>query len=211
MLPERFPPLYPITDANRSGLSHSGLVRIFIEAGVGIVQLRDKRAGREFFEEVRRSVFLSRGSGMSLLVNDRVDMALAAGADGVHLGEEDLPILEARKILGSGRVIGSSTHSVEEAIRAAAKDVDYIAIGPIFKTETKTLSYAPLGPGAIAQVRRSVQKPIVAIGGITLERVPDVFEAGADSVAVISDLLCRGDIRTRVREYLSVIEIISSK
>ncbi|MEW5805922.1 MAG: thiamine phosphate synthase [Acidobacteriota bacterium] len=210
MLLEKIPPLYAITDSGLSHLSHSNQVRILVDSGVKLIQMREKKVGRDFFEEIVKSVSYSRERGALIIVNDRVDMALAAGADGVHLGEEDLPPLEARRILGPAKIIGVSTHSITEAIQASRMDVNYLAIGPIFKTKTKDLKYSPLGREAIAEIKRTVDKPLVAIGGITLEKVREIFEAGADSVAIISDLLCRGEPGERARLFLAAIESLKS-
>ncbi len=202
------PFLYAITDPALSGYSHAECTSVLIEHGVRCVQLREKRADRRFFQEVDRSISIAREKGALIIINDRVDVAHASCAGGVHLGEDDLEPEEARKILGSGAVIGYSTHSVSEAVEAASRDVDYIAIGPLFETGTKQSSRSPLGLNVITEIKEQVDKPIVAIGGITLERVTDVFQAGADSVAVIADLLCRGDIGKRTEAYLSIIRSV---
>jgi len=196
--------LYAITDPGLSHLSHFDLVKVLAEHGVRWIQIREKRTGRMSFDEAVRSIEFARQRGARIIVNDRVDLALASDADGVHLGEDDLPPEEARKILGKEKIIGLSTHSVAEAVSAAMKDVDYIAIGPVFQTSTKKLQYEPLGLGAISEARKQIVKPIIAIGGIKLRNVADVIGSGADAVAVISDLLCEGEIGKRVDEYMFI-------
>jgi thiamine-phosphate pyrophosphorylase len=144
---------------------------------------------------------------MKLLVNDRADVALLAGADGVHLGQDDLSPESAREILGGKAIIGLSTHGVDEARRAAQAPVDYLAVGPIFETSTKTSGRSTLGVEGARAVRAVVAKPLVAIGGITtLERAAALFDAGIDGVAVISALKT-GDIETTARKFLAMEDV----
>lgn len=143
-----------------------------------------------------------RRSGGRFVVNDRVDLALAAGAAGVHLGQEDLPAAKARNLLGPDAVIGLSTHNLRQFEEALDQPVDYIAVGPVFATATKTGGDPPLGCGFIKQVRKLTRLPLVAIGGINPERAGQVWEAGADSAAVISDVVNHADPARRVREYM---------
>jgi thiamine-phosphate pyrophosphorylase len=145
-----------------------------------------------------------------VIVNDRTDVAKLARADGVHVGQDDLDPADARRILGGSAVIGLSTHSLEQARAASRAPVDYIAVGPVFATSSKDAGAAAVGTALVSEVRamldaEGIAKPIVAIGGITLERAPDVMRAGAASVAVISDLLATGDPAARVREYLRAL------
>ncbi len=187
--------------------SHVEVVQRLLESGVQLIQLRYKGSSdRTFYEEVVQSVRLSASFHARILVNDRVDIALASGAHGVHLGEDDLPLEKARAILGEDCMIGVSTHSLLQAAEISRKDVDYIAVGPIFETQTKDLKDAPLGLEILAEIRAAVEQPIVAIGGITLEKVSDVMHSGADAVAVISDLLGHHDIPSRVKQYLGSLE-----
>jgi thiamine-phosphate pyrophosphorylase len=203
------PTLYALTDLEQSGApSHGELVRRLVDAGVRLVQLRDKSlpAGR-LCTEAADAVRIATSSKTLLIVNDRVDIALAAGAGGVHLGGEDLPAVVARRLLGEDAVIGVSTHSPVEAVQASAEPVDYVAIGPIFASTTKPTGRTLLGLEAIRWVRSRSSIPIVAIGGITLERARDVREAGADSIAVIAGLYhTREDLRTRVGRFHEAIE-----
>jgi thiamine-phosphate pyrophosphorylase len=141
-------------------------------------------------------------SGASVIVNDRVDVARIAGAAGVHLGQEDLPADDARRILGPDATIGVSTHTAQQALAASKLPVDYIAVGPVFPTTTRKNPSPAVGIEALQAITRSVPKPVVAIGGITLENCGLVYAAGADSVAVIRGLLDAPDVAARVREWL---------
>ena len=203
-----FPLLYGITDTKLSGCaSHFEVARRLMENGVKLIQIRYKGASdKAFYEEVVESVQLASTFHARIIVNDRVDIALASGAHGVHLGEGDLPSEKARAILGPQSMIGVSTHSFSKALEASHQDVDYIAIGPIFETKTKGVRNPPLGPQTISEIRKQTRKPIVAIGGITLEKLPEVIGSGADAVAVISDLLGQNDIDPRVQQYLRFLE-----
>lgn len=186
----RLPPIYPITNRELSGLGHAEQVRQLAEAGCRFVQIREKTAtSRDFYTAVVESLAIARPYDMKVIVNDRVDIAIAAGGDGVHLGQDDLSPHLARRILGNEALIGYSTHSVDQAIAAIAMPVDYIAIGPIFSTSTKENPDPVIGLEGIREIREAVGPAnIVAIGGIGLENVAEVIAAGADSAAVISDL-----------------------
>jgi thiamine-phosphate pyrophosphorylase len=197
-------PLYPILDASFEGVHPAGpAVRALARAGCPWVQLRAKElsSGR-FLEWAREAVEEARAAGIQLLVNDRADVALLAGADGVHLGQDDLPPEAARELLGTGAVIGLSTHSLGEAEAAGRSPVDYVAIGPVFETRSKESPHRPLGAAGVAEVRRAVTKPLVAIGGITAENGGSVLRAGADSLAVISALDVGGDLERSARRLL---------
>jgi thiamine-phosphate pyrophosphorylase len=185
------PKLYPITDARLSGLSHAEQVARLSDGGATLVQLREKHLSpREFYREAEAALAVARERKVRLLINDRVDIALALSADGVHLGQDDLTPLAARRLLGEQAIIGFSTHTLEQAIEAARLPVDYLAIGPIFNTASKEKPEALVGLDALRRVRQAVTPmPLVAIGGITLETAPQVIRAGADSIAVISLLL----------------------
>jgi len=184
------PAIYPITDRELSGLDHAEQVRHLAEAGCRFVQIREKSASsREFYDAVVESLAVAREFGVKIIVNDRVDIAIAAGADGVHLGQEDLSPIVARELLGEAAIIGYSTHSVEQAREAAAMPVDHIAVGPVFSTSTKENPDPVIGLDGIRRTREAVGTvKIVAIGGIGLENIADVIAAGADSAAIISDL-----------------------
>ena len=143
----------------------------------------------KFFAQAERALLIARERGAKIIINDRVDLALALGADGVHLGQEDLAPDAARRILGDAAIIGFSTHNLEQASRAAQMPVDYVAIGPIFSTNTKQSANPPLGLDGLARVRDALDGiSIVAIGGITSENIEATLKAGADAVAVIADI-----------------------
>jgi thiamine-phosphate pyrophosphorylase len=198
--------LYPITDAGISGLSHASQIERLAAGGASLIQLRAKRSSpREFYQAAVDAMSVAGRLGVQIIVNDRVDIAIAVKADGVHLGQDDLPPDRARQLLGASRIIGLSSHSLEQALAADAAPVDYVAIGPIFQTSTKDNPDAVLGLAAVGEIRRSISKPLVAIGGITLETAHAVIEAGADSVAVIADLLSARDIAERTRAFIDAL------
>ena len=201
------PKIYPITDARLSGLSHAEQVRRLAAGGATLVQVREKHSSpREFYREAEEALRVARESGVRLVVNDRADIALAIGADGVHLGQDDLPPAAAREMLGERAVIGFSTHSVEQARAAVELPVDYLAIGPIFQTSSKENPDPLVGLEGLRRVRQVVgQIPLVAIGGVRPENVPEILRAGADCVAVISLLLAcdPSEIEGRTRAILA--------
>jgi thiamine-phosphate pyrophosphorylase len=188
------PRVYPITDVELSGLSHAEQVRLLSLGGASLIQLREMRMpALEFYEQAKAA----QQAGVQLIINDRADIALAIGASGVHLGQDDLSPEAARKLLGPQAVIGYSTHNVDQAISATKLPIDYLAIGPIFSTSTKSDTAPVLGLDGLRTVRRAIGAfPLVAIGGITLTNARAVIDAGADSVAVISALLSAADITT---------------
>ena len=199
------PKIYPITDTRISGLSHIEQVRRLIAGGATLIQLREKNApAGEFYDAALGSIALARAHGVKIVINDRVDIAVASGADGVHLGQDDLPPDQARRLLGERAVIGFSTHSVEQAREAIGLPVDYIAIGPIFGTTTKDNPDPVVGLEGLIAVREAIGEfPLVAIGGITQANTRTVLNAGANSVAIISDLLRdSGEIESAMR-YLN--------
>lgn len=183
--------IYPITDETISGISHAEQVEKLISGGAEIIQLREKLASpRVFYESAIKSLEIARKHGVKIIINDRVDIALASKADGVHLGQEDLPPKQAREILGPKAIIGLSTHSVGQAVRAINSPIDYLAVGPIFPTHSKENPDAVIGLKGLGQIRSRIGAfPLVAIGGINSDNVLSVFDAGADSVAMIGALL----------------------
>ncbi len=202
------PKLYPITDRRLSGLSHAGQVARLIEGGATFIQLREKHLSpREFYREAEEALRVARERGVRLIINDRADIALALGADGVHLGQDDMPPEAARSLLGDAAFIGFSTHNVEQAIAAARMPVDYVAVGPIFATGSKDNPDPIVGLEGLRRVREAIGPlPLVAIGGVTRENAPTVLAAGADSVAVISALLTHEDppeITRLTRDFLA--------
>ena len=187
----RLPRVYPLTDSQLSDLSHAEQVRLLSRGGASLIQLREKRLPPlEFYEQARAAVAVAEQNGVQLIINDRVDVALAVRAHGVHLGQDDLPPDAARTLLGAEAIIGYSTHNVEQAIAATKLSIDYLAIGPIFATATKSDTAPVLGLEGLRTVRNAIGDfPLVAIGGITLANASDVISAGADSVALINALL----------------------
>lgn len=187
----RLPRVYALTDVPLSGLSHAEQVELLSLGGASLVQLREKQMPAfEFFEQAKAAVSVAERSGVRLIINDRVDVALAVGAHGVHLGQDDLPPQEARKLVGATRVVGYSTHNVDQALEALKLPINYLAIGPIFQTTTKTDTSPVLGLEGLRAVRRAIGDfPLVAIGGITHANARNAIEAGANSVAVIKALL----------------------
>jgi len=188
------------------------LADAYLAGGARFLQIRAKRsASGAFLQMCEEVVASSRRAGATVIVNDRADIATLSHADGVHLGQDDLDPADARRILGGFATIGLSTHSLDQARAAARAPINYIAVGPVFGTSTKATGYHAVGTALVSEVREMLDKegmdlPIVAIGGITLERAPDVIRAGAASVAIISDLLSGGDPAVRVREFLKALD-----
>jgi thiamine-phosphate pyrophosphorylase len=183
------------------------LARAFIGGGAPIIQLRAKHlASGPFLALCDLVVELAQPSSSRVIVNDRADLARMAQAAGVHVGQEDLAPAAARALVGEGAVVGCSTHSVEQVDAAVHEPVDYIAVGPVFGTRTKDTGYNAVGLELVATAAARVQgRPIVAIGGITLETAPSVAAAGAAGVAVISDLIAHGDPALRVAAYVAAL------
>ena len=199
-------PLYAIFDPSQiQGRPLSSILQEFLTGGAKIIQLRAKEmAANEFFGLAREIRQLSRTASSLFIVNDRVDIALAAQADGVHLGQEDLPLDVARKLMGRERIIGLSTHDLAQAQAAERGGADYVGFGPIFGTVTKDTGYSPRGLAMLKEIRRAVKIPIVAIGGINENNVAQVWQAGADSAAIISDLMRAGDVTEKVKRILAL-------
>lgn len=181
---------YPITDRSLSGLSHADQVAALASRGFTIVQLREKNLSPvEFYREAEQAIAVARRHGLKIIINDRVDIALALKADGVHLGQDDLPVEAARRLLGNDVVIGLSTHNLSQVQHAARLPLDYLAIGPIFPTDTKESANPAVGLAGLAAARRAASRiPLVAIGGINATNRDQVVAAGAHAVAVISDI-----------------------
>ena len=203
MPPLNLPPLYAILDPEQTkGLDGIIVLRRLLEGGAGIVQLRAKiMAPGDFLVLAREARALTRARGCKLIVNDRIDIALACDADGVHLGQDDLPLGVARKLMAQ-KLIGISTHSVEQATDAERDGADYIGFGPMFGTTTKATGYSARGVDMLRQIRQAVKIPIVAIGGIKETNVAQVWQAGADSAAIISDILGADDITAKFRRIM---------
>ena len=191
----RLPRVYPLTDVQLSGLSHADQVQFLSLGGAQFIQLREKQASAlHFYEQAKAALVVAERLGSRLIINDRVDVALATGAHGVHLGQDDMPPEAARRLLGNHAIIGYSTHNIEQAQQALLFPIDYLAIGPIFSTSTKPDTAPTLGLDGLRAVREVVgNAQLVAIGGITTANAAEVIAAGADSTAVISALLSKPD------------------
>jgi thiamine-phosphate pyrophosphorylase len=195
----------------RSGWTVPALADAYLAGGARFIQIRSKHAaGGLFLGMCEDVVTRARKAGALVIVNDRADIAKLSAADGVHVGQDDLDPASVRRILGGAAIVGVSTHSPDQVRAASALAVDYIAVGPIFGTSTKETGYRDVGTTFVSEAARILEhagctKPIVAIGGITLERAPAVIRAGAAAVAVISDLLSTGNPEARVKEYLRAL------
>lgn len=197
--------LYLVTDREISGLPHREIARRAIDAGVRVIQMREKALPkRDIYREAVLLRELTSRHGVTFIINDYVDIALMVDADGVHLGQEDMPVREARQVLGRKKIIGVSTHTLKEALKAQEEGADYIGFGPIFGTTTKDAG-RPKGLRALRRVREHTVMPIVAIGGITPDNARDVLSSGADAIAVISAIL-RGNIGANIERFISIIK-----
>ena len=198
------PALYAILDPEQIGTSSADAVlRQLLFGGAKIIQLRAKAmSSRDFLQLAQLARELTTPLNCKLIVNDRIDIALGSAADGVHLGQEDLPLEVGRKLLGE-KIVGISTHSLEQAKEAEANGADYIGFGPIFGTATKNTGYTARGLEMLARIRAAVALPIVAIGGITEANIQSVWRAGADSGAIISDILKADEVAAKVSAILA--------
>ncbi len=191
---------YFITD---SRLSRGGTirdVRAALRAGVQVIQYRDKDAStRALYDEARRLQALCKSA--TFLINDRVDIALAVGADGVHLGTSDMPYKIARRLLGRKRIIGLTVHNLKEALVAQRLGADYIGLSPIFSTMTKRDAGLPCGCATLCKIRKKISIPIVAIGGITYANAPQVIAAGADCLCAISAVLTSRNVGAEIKRF----------
>jgi thiamine-phosphate pyrophosphorylase len=204
------PSFYAIIDAGvlvKRDVELSYFARVIRDAGVQLVQYRDKDAGSQTIlrnAEIIRDIF--EGSGCSLMMNDRADLAVLAGWNGVHLGQSDLSPEDARRVVGAERWVGVSTHTEEQVRLAELSFADYVAVGPVFATGTKRDAEPVIGLAGITLARALTTKPLVAIGGISRANARSVIEAGADSVAVISALIDVGESVEKVaRDFLDVL------
>jgi thiamine-phosphate pyrophosphorylase len=200
--------LYLVADADfAEGRDLAALVDAAVRGGASVVQLRAKSLdGRAFIGlalEISRRLT---GTGVPLLVNDRVDIALACGAAGVHLGQDDMPVAAARRLLGPDAVIGISVNTPEEAVRAEREGADYVGAGPAFATSTKETPLAVLGPAGIARIKSAVRIPVVAIGGISAGNAASLAAAGADGIAVVSAILGAPDPARAAEELARIFK-----
>jgi thiamine-phosphate pyrophosphorylase len=199
--------LYLVTDRglarNRSTLD---IVRAAVQGGAGCVQLREKHCStREYIEEARAIKEFLKREGVLFIINDRVDVAQAVGADGVHLGQNDMPLKIARAILGDSMIIGISAESVADAVAAEREGADYLGVSPIFATATKTDTAPPLGLAGLREIRKAVRTPLVGIGGLNRNNVADVIRQGADGVAVVSAIVAADDPEAAAKELHQII------
>lgn len=199
--------LYLVTDRELSlGRSTADIVRAAVAGGVTCVQLREKHcATREFVAEARAVRELLAGTGVPLIINDRIDVALAVGADGVHLGQTDMHIADARRLTGPDMLIGISAECVADAIRAQAEGADYVGISPVFATPTKTDTAPALGREGVAAIRAAVSLPLVGIGGIGPDNAAEVIRAGCDGIAVVSAIVSAPDPREAASRLRTII------
>ena len=204
-----FPTLYAILDPSLISTSLIPLAKNLANSGVRLIQLRDKKASsRMLFAEAKGLADVLVPAGVQFIVNDRPDVAAICGASGVHLGQDDLPVEDARRIIGPAGWVGVSTHNPKQLREAVATSADYIAVGPVFPTTTKANPDPVVGLELLREARVLTKKPLVAIGGITIENAAAVFRAGADSVAVVRDLLAASDPGRRAKEFLAVAEAV---
>jgi len=204
-----FPRLYAVLDGSILGPAVEASAQKLIAAGVRLFQYRHKKASsRQLFTVCQNLSRNMKAAEARFVVNDRCDIARLTASGGVHLGQEDLDPKEARAIVGGESWVGLSTHTLGEVEAAATTTADYIAIGPIFPTISKEGARPPVGLGLIREARKITDKPLVAIGGITLETAPEALAAGADSVAVIRDLIEAADVGARARQYLEVLRAL---
>lgn len=196
---------YLVTD---SGLSKKGTlsdVRNAVEAGCKVIQYREKsKSTREMVEEALLIKEICRGKAI-FLINDRIDVSKAVDADGVHIGQDDMPIQLARQLLGSDKIIGLTVHDIKEALEAEREGADYVGLSPIFVTSTKKDAGEGIGPERIREVKDALSIPVVTIGGINRENCVSVIQSGADSLVAISAVVCSDNVKREVAEFISII------
>jgi thiamine-phosphate pyrophosphorylase len=196
---------YFITDTKLSRAGNESDVRQAVECGVEVVQYRNKNAEtRQMYEEAVRLREICRDSGSIFLINDRVDIALATQADGVHLGQSDMPCLAARKLLGQERIIGVTVHSLAESLQAESMGADYLGVSPIFQTATKLDAGKPAGIRLIEELRAQVEIPLIAIGGINHSNASEVVRAGADGLCAISCVVAKENVRDEIKKFQEI-------
>jgi thiamine-phosphate pyrophosphorylase len=198
--------LYFITDSRLTKKTVLEDVGSALKAGVKIIQYREKdKNTHDMIIEAEEIKKLCKKSGALIIINDRVDVALAADADGIHLGNEDMDYITARRMLGRDKIIGLTVHNIEEALEAESKGADYIGISPVFETLTKPDAGMPAGIKFVREVKDRIKIPLVAIGGINRSNIKNVLEAGAKSVAIISAIVTSPDVEKECREFRKII------
>lgn len=198
---------YFITDSSLSLTGNIADVMNAVSAEVDIVQYREKALDTgALYSEALLLAELCRGTETKFIVNDRIDIALAVDADGVHIGQSDMPYNAARRILGVQKIIGVTVHNVEEAVNAEKEGADYLGVSPVFSTSTKSDAGAPGGLELVTAVRRVCKLPIVAIGGIDLSNAVDVIAAGADMVCAISAVITKPDVAAEIRKFQGIFQ-----
>lgn len=200
--------IYAITDEQLSkGRSHIEVARFAIQGGADVIQFRDKTASsRKLYEDALVIRKLTKEASVTFIVNDRLDIALAVDADGVHVGQKDLPAKVARKLIGKNKILGVSVETLEEALQAESDSADYLGVGPIFEARsTKPDAGEPMGLKLLRDIKAQCRKPIIAIGGINHSNVRMTIQAGADGVAIISAIVSADDISSATRELKSII------
>ncbi len=198
--------LYVITESF-GDISHMTIAEAAYAGGAGVVQYRHKNAStREMLLNARVISEIAKNSGKALIINDRIDIALAVKADGVHLGPDDMPVSVARRIMGPMAIIGVSTGSIEEAIEAEAEGASYIGVGCIYGTNSKPDAGDAIGIKIISEIKSVVNIPVVAIGGINITKVPELLQQGADGIAVISSITRAKNIKSATRDFIKTIK-----
>jgi thiamine-phosphate pyrophosphorylase len=198
--------IYFVTDGNLSRAGIFSDVKNALKAGVGIVQYRNKEAATvEMIKEASKLRKICKGA--KLIINDRIDIALAVGADGVHLGRSDMPYDAARKLLGKRRIIGLTVHNLSEAIDAERLGADYLGVAPIFSTKTKKDAGVACGPDMIRKIKKHVKIPLVAVGGINLSNAQKVISSGADCLCAIQAVVTKKDVKREIEKLQKLFQL----
>jgi thiamine-phosphate pyrophosphorylase len=198
---------YFITDAKLSRAGNRSDVLSAVSCGVKTVQYRSKNAEtREMYHEALDLGRICRDAGSLFLINDRLDIAMAVEADGVHVGQSDMPCIKARRLLGEGKIIGVTVHNLAEAVQAEEEGADYLGVSPIFQTATKPDAGKPGGIRLIEEIKSQVSLPLIAIGGINHANAPEVVRAGADGICAISCVVAEVDVKERIRRFQEMFD-----
>ena len=196
---------YLVTDSELSKKGTLSDVKEAVEAGCKIVQYREKnRSTKEMISEAAEIKRICSDKAI-FLVNDRIDVALAVDADGVHIGQDDMPIGTSRKLLGENKIIGLTVHNIDEAIEAEKRGADYVGLSPIFGTATKKDAGEGIGPEKIQEIKNAISIPIVAIGGINNENCESIVQNGADSLVAISAVICSADVKSEIKSFIDIV------